>query len=133
MRAFVYVAAMTLLLAVATPAVAQKKETSPKYDVSTETTIKGTVEELKEVDNNKGDIHLIVKTSSGNYEVCMCPQKFLDEMELQIKKGDEVNVIGSKVKDGEKELVLAREITSGNNSLTLRDKKGAPVWTFLVK
>ena len=134
MRTLPRIAAIGLLLALAIPAAAaQKKDSEPKYDSATEVTLKGTVQELKQVEAAKGDIHLIVKTDSGVFEVCLCPQKFLDEVELGFKSGDAVTVVGSKVKMEEREVVLAREITSGNNTLTLRDKKGNPVWTYLVQ
>ena len=133
MRTLCRIAAIGLMLMLAVPATAQKKNNGPKYDTATEITIKGTIEELKPVEGEKGDIHLMVKTDSATYEVCLCPQKFLDEMELGFKKGDAVQVIGSKVKDQDREVILAREIVSGTSTLTLRDKKGDPVWTFLVK
>jgi len=133
MRTLSRIAAIGLVLLLAIPAIAQKKDPGPKYDLATETTIKGIIEELKEVEGEKGDIHLMVKTDSATYEVCLCPQKFLDMMELGFKKGDAVQVIGSKVKDQDRDVILAREITTGNSTLTLRDKKGSPAWTFLVK
>lgn len=133
MRSLSRIAAVLLFLAWALPSLAaDKSTTSPKYDVSTETVIKGTIEELKTVEGG-GDIHLLVKSGDTVYEVCLCPQKFLNVLEIEFKKGDALQVTGSKVKDGEKELLLAREIVNGNNTLTLRDKKGNPVWTYLAK
>lgn len=134
MRSLTRIAAVLLFLASTLPLwAAQKQAPGPKYDVASETVIKGTIDELKPVEGNAGDVHLMVKSGDTVYEVCLCPQKFLNELEVQFKKGDAVQVTGSKVKDGEKDLLLAREVVNGDNTLTLRDKKGNPVWTFLAK
>ncbi len=118
------------------PALAQKSSASPapKYDLSTETTVKGSIEEVRELDQaGQPAIHLMLKTGDQVLEVYLCPNAFLKEMEFGFKAGDEVQVLGSKVKVGEAEVMLAREIVKGNDTLTLRDKKGAPVWTPLKK
>ena len=134
MRALPRVAAVLLMLAGLLPAFAEQKQNSaPKYNLATETVIKGTIEELKEVEGSGGDIHLMVKSGDTIYEVCLCPQKALTELEAKFKTGDTVQVTGSKVKDGERDVLLVREIVNGETTLTLRDKKGNPVWTFLTK
>ena len=134
MRSLSRIAAALLCLACAVPALAAEKPVpGPKYDLATETVVKGAIIELKEVEANKGDIHLMVKSGDTVYEVCLCPQKFLNELEIQFKVGDNLQVTGSKVKDGDREVLLAREIVRGDNTLTLRDKKGNPVWTYLIK
>ncbi len=105
----------------------------PKYDVAKEVTIKGTVEEVKQVPNPKGamGIHLMVKSGSDVLEVRLCPNSFLKEIDIAFNKGDELKVTGSKVRVGEKDVILAREIERGNNTIVLRDKQGVPVWTWL--
>jgi hypothetical protein len=45
-------------------------------------------------------------------------------------KGDDLTLTGSKVKQGEADLVLARELVKGNETFVLRDEKGNPVWTW---
>ena len=108
---------------------------APKYDVAKEVTVKGTVEEIKEVPNPKGQIgiYLMVKSGAEILEVRLCPNSFLKEFEVAFKKGDQLTVTGSKVKVDEKDVVLAREIEFGNNKIVLRDKEGVPVWTWLTK
>ena len=53
----------------------------PKYDVAKEVTIKGVVEEIKEVPNPKGQIgiYLMVKSGAEILEVRLCPNSFLKE------------------------------------------------------
>ena len=131
--ALVCLAAMFLL---APLVMAQKAATEgPKYEVAKEVTVKGTVEEIKEVPNPKGQIgiYLMVKSGAEILEVRLCPNSFLKEFEVAFKKGDQLTITGSKVKVDEKDVILAREIEFGNNKIVLRDKQGVPVWTWLTK
>jgi hypothetical protein len=131
--ALVCLAAMFLL---APLVIAQKTATEvPKYEVAKEVTIKGAVEEIKEVPNPKGQIgiYLMVKTGAEILEVRLCPNSFLKEFEVAFKKGDLLTITGSKVRVDEKDVILAREIEFGNDKITLRDQQGVPVWTWLTK
>ena len=115
------------------PLIAQKaRETNrPKYDVNTETKIKGTVEEVKlpPKGSEKEIAHLLVKTGADTVDVYLCPKSFLDDMGVSFSKGDEIVLTGSKVKQGEADLILAREVVKGTDTLVLRDAKGNPVWS----
>ncbi len=116
------------------PLVAQKaQETSPpKYDVHTETKMKVTVEEMKlpPKGNEKEVAHLLVQSGADSVDVYLCPKSFLDDMGVSLSKGDEIALTGSKVKQGEADLILAREVVKGSDTLVLRDDKGNPVWSW---
>lgn len=124
---------LTVVLLCALPLVAQKTQepTSPKYDVHTEIKMKGTVEEvqLPPKGSEKLAVHLLLKTDTDTVDVYLCPKSFLDDMGVNFNKGDEITLTGSKVKQGEADLVLARELVKGTDTLVLRDEKGRPVWT----
>ena len=113
-------------------ALAQKNpDTSPpKYDVHTETKMKGTVEEVKlpPKGSEKEIAHLLVKNATEAVDVYLCPKSFLDDMGVSFAKGDEIALTGSRVKQGEADLMLAREVVKGTDTLVLRDEKGNPVW-----
>jgi len=115
------------------PLLAQKTQETgpPKYDVHTETKMKGTVEEVKlpPQGSEKEVAHLLVKTGTDTADVYLCPKSFLDDMGVSFSKGDEIALTGSKVKQGEADLVLAREVVKGTDTLVLRDDKGKPVWS----
>lgn len=131
--AVVCLAAMFLL---APLVMAQKTAAgAPKYDVAKEVTIKGTLEEIKEVPNPKGQIgiYLMVKSGGDVLEVRLCPNSFFKEFEVAFNKGDQLTITGSKVRVDEKDVILAREIECGNNKIVLRDKQGVPVWMWLTK
>jgi uncharacterized protein YdeI (BOF family) len=127
-----------LFLVVALPqALAQnQKPATPKYDVANEVTIKGTVDDIKTVGpENSKDTHLMVKTDKGVVEVCLCPAKFLSDMDMNFAKGDKLEITGARAKQApdDTEVILAREIVRGETTMVLRDKTGGPVWTWLVK
>jgi hypothetical protein len=114
------------------PLFAQKtQDTSPKYDVHTEMKMKGAVEEMKlpPKGSEKEAVHLLVKTGTETVDVYLCPQSFLDDMGVSFGKGDEIAITGSKAKQGEADLILAREVVKGTDTLVLRDEKGNPVWS----
>ena|ERR1700686_5086849 len=117
-----------------TPALAQKAQepSPPKYDLHTETKLKGSVEEviLPPKGNDKVVVHLSVKTGTDTVDVYLCPKSFLDDMGVSFGKGDEISLTGSKVKQGETDLILAREVVKDTDTLVLRDDKGNPVWSW---
>ena len=108
-------------------------ETSPpKYDPHTETKMKGTVEEVKLPPKGRGKeiTHLLLKNGTGTLDIYLCPKAFLDDMGVSFAKGDEIALTGSKIKQGEADLILAREVVKGSETLVLRDDKGNPVWNW---
>lgn len=108
----------------------------PKYDPKTEVELKkAVIQDIKEVTlpNGQNRFRLIVKVGDQLQEVCLCPKAFLETMDTTFAKGDEVEIVGSKVDNNGQPLILAREVVKGNNTLVLRDKKGEPVWTWMEK
>jgi hypothetical protein len=49
-------------------------------------------------------------------------------MGISFSKGDEIAVTGSKVKQDTSDVILARELVKGTDTLMFRDDKGNPVW-----
>ena len=130
---------LALLLAVAVPAAFAQKTTEtpamPKYDVSKEVRVKGTIDDVKEMTMGKGEVgvHLMVKTATETTEIRLCPSGYLKDFEVAFSKGQQVEVTGSRIKVDDKDVILAREVVQGNNTVVLRDNKGNPVWTWLKK
>jgi hypothetical protein len=107
-------------------------QSGPKYDVATETKLKGVIADLKLPDkgNSKEIAHLTVKSGTETLDLYLCPRSFMDDMGVSFAKGDEIAVTGSKVKEGDSDMVLTREIVKGTDTLVLRDEKGNPVWNW---
>ena len=118
---------LTLLLVASLVA---QRTPKPKYDLQTETKIKGTIEEVKlpPKGSEKEIVHLLVKNGTDSVDVYLCPKSFFDDIGMDFSKGDGITLTGSKVKQGEAEFVLARDVVKGNNTFVLRDAKGDPVW-----
>ena len=106
----------------------------PKYDRATETTLKGTVEELKLVPPSGGKplAYLLTKTgpdkSKDTVEVFLCPKSFLDELGIAFKADESIQITGSKVKQDGADLILAREMVKSGETLTFRFQDGKPAW-----
>jgi hypothetical protein len=105
---------------------------APKYDLQTEAKLKGTVEDLKlpPKGSEKEVAHMLLKVGTDTVDVYLCPGSFLDDMGFTFKKGDEIALTGSKVKQDASDLILAREVARGTDALVLRDDKGAPIWNW---
>jgi hypothetical protein len=71
---------------------------------------------------------LIVKNGDDKLHIYVCPKAFQEEMGISFSKGDEIAITGSKVKQEAVEVILARELVKGTDTLVFRDGKGSPVW-----
>jgi hypothetical protein len=123
---------LTLLVVVVWASPLTGQAALPKYDLATETKMKGTVQELKlpEKGSEKDGARLVVKSGADTLDVYLCPKSFLDDMGSTLAKGDEISLTGSKVKQDGADMILAREVVKGNDTLVLRDDKGKPVWNW---
>lgn len=111
---------------------AQTDHGAPKYDQKTETKTKGVVDDIKvlTLGSRKDFIELVVKNGDDKFPVYVCPKPFEDEMGITFSKGDEIAVTGSKVKQEDSDVILAREVVKGTDTLMFRDGKGNAVWDW---
>ena len=122
---------MALTLGVAAPVLAQKP-TVPKYNAATEATFKGVIDDVHDrqcpISGGMG-AHFNLKLADGKIiEVHLATTKFVKSYELVFAKGDEVQVIGSKVEFEGADAILAREVKRGNDDFVFRDPQGKPIW-----
>jgi hypothetical protein len=103
----------------------------PRYNPSTEVTVKGTVEKVTENTSPLGwpGTHLTVKAGAETLDVHVGPSDFLTAKKFEIAAGDQVEVVGSKIKYEGADALLAREIKKGDKSLILRNAQGIPQWS----
>jgi len=102
------------------------------YDPSKMVTVKGTVAELTTVAPMKGmyqAVALMVKTDTETLEVHLGPEWYVGRLDTQIRKGDSVEVMGSKASYSGKTWIVAAEVKRGKDVLVLRNKAGVPVWS----
>jgi len=101
------------------------------YNPANETTVKGTVEEVKTVTGRRGwsGTHLTLKTVDKTFDVHLGPSRFLKEKGFNVAKGDQIEVTGATAKFGDSEALIAREVKKGSETLVLRDAQGIPKWS----
>lgn len=117
-------------LTVVVVAISAFPQAPPKYDPATETKLKGVVEELKFLPPTGGKpaAFLVVKDGQETVQVFLCPKSFLENVGATFKPEDKIEVTGSKVKLDGADVILAREVVKGDDTLTLRFKDGKPAW-----
>jgi hypothetical protein len=97
-----------------------------------EATYKGTVEEVTQharVGMPRTGTHLSLKSDDQILDVHLGPTDFVAAQQMTFAKGDQIEVTGSKVKFGDGEAIIAREVKKGDKTLTLRDARGVPKWS----
>ena len=73
------------------------------------------------------------RTDSELLDIYAGPADFIKQMEMTFREHDRVDVIGSRVKMGASQVILARELRRGTSTLYIRDQKGEPIWKLLLK
>jgi hypothetical protein len=128
--AVTFMAAFSALLAYGQPGQGRGTGT-PAYDPKTETTITGVVQEVKEVSGPVRDTgtHLIVKAGNEVENIHVGPTWYLKQQKYAFAKNDQIEVIGSRVKYQGADVIIARRVKKGDNTWTLRDAQGIPVWS----
>ncbi|HLH32894.1 MAG TPA: DNA-binding protein [Terriglobia bacterium] len=134
MKGLITAAGVVLLMAgvvlSVTGQVGQRGPMVRHYDPKTEVTLTGTVESIDRVgygNMSQTGLHLTVKVGDETTDVHLGPAAFI-EPKMSFKKGDTVQITGSKITMMGKPAVIAREVKKGDQVLTLRDEKGLPVW-----
>jgi hypothetical protein len=136
MRRAIGIGALTLLVAEPLIAQPQGRGGGPRYNLATEATVTGTVELVEQIAGpgggrgrrGLGGTHVTLKTKTETLEVHLGPTAFLNDKKLAITKGDMLAITGSRVTlDGER-VFIAKEVKKGDNTWTLRDAAGLPLW-----
>ncbi|MBZ5721586.1 MAG: hypothetical protein LAO03_14500 [Acidobacteriia bacterium] len=134
MKSWLVVILILGMVMVISPAFAAQKPGAavPKYDPTTEVTLKGTVDEVRDrecpVSGGMGS-HIILRLADDKtIEVHLASTKFVKVYDLVFAKGDKLEVTGSKVTFEGVETIFAREVKRGSDTFVFRDKDGKPVW-----
>ncbi|HXH50044.1 MAG TPA: hypothetical protein VNM47_11935 [Terriglobia bacterium] len=101
------------------------------YNPANETTVKGTIEEVKTVTGRHGwnGTHLTLKTENKTFDVHLGPASFLKEKGFSFAKGDEIEVTGATTEVAGSDALIAREVKKEDKTLALRDPQGIPKWS----
>ncbi len=106
----------------------------PKYNPAAEAVYKGTVEDLVDrecpVSGGMGS-HINLKLESGEIiEVHLATTKFVKLVEMNLQKGDTIEVTGWKTELDGVPAILARVVKHGEETYSFRDKDGKPAWIY---
>jgi TusA-related sulfurtransferase len=127
------IALFVLVLAMPSLATNAKKKL-PGYNASAETVYKGKVEDIRDrqcpVSGGIGS-HIIMKLEDGTtIEVHMATAEFTRTVEMNIHKGDSIEVTGWKTEFEGVQTIFAREVKHGNDTFVFRAKDGTPAWIY---
>lgn len=102
------------------------------FDPETITTVKGTVADYDSLlfyDGTESFTHILLSTPNGQIVfVVLGPEYYLNSNNINFVKGDEVEVTGSVVGQGERTFIIATSVIKGSQHLELRDGEGIPLW-----
>jgi TusA-related sulfurtransferase len=117
------------LLALAQPV---PKKSIPKYDLAAEAVYKGTVEDVRDrpcpVSGGMG-AHIIMKLDNGMLiEVHLATVAFTKMIDMNLRKGDEVEVTGWKTELEGVQTIFARQVKDGHDTYVFRMNDGTPAW-----
>ena len=102
------------------------------YDSKTVETISGEVVSVDTITPMKGmayGVHLLLKADKGPISVHLGPGWYLENQDVNLEPNDRVQVRGSRITLDGKPVIIAAEVTRGDEILKLRDEAGFPLWS----
>jgi hypothetical protein len=102
----------------------------PRYDPSKEITLSGSAMYVATHPSGASwtGVYTIMREGTGEIEVHLAPDAFLLNEGIELKTGDSLKVVGSRVRWNGTDIVLARQITVKDKVIQLREKNGTPRW-----
>lgn len=98
------------------------------YSPANEVVLKGVVQEVSDftcpVSEGEMGTHLLLMTADGVWQVHLAPGRIMRNQKFKFSTGDQLSVLGAKVRINRRNGVMAREITRGNETFLLRDPQG---------
>jgi hypothetical protein len=100
------------------------------YNQFTETTLTGTVEQVNRYSCGPfSSTYATLNTNQGRVIVQLAPSQYLSQNQMQINRGDQIQVIGSRLNVNGNDVLLARLVSNRQRTVALRTPQGAPQWT----
>jgi hypothetical protein len=107
-------------------------ESGGQYNPQTVVTVSGIVVSKTRPSVQQGLpylVYLTVETEAGQTTVFLGPNLYLDQLPVEIKALDRIQVTGSKTTWAGRTVILAAEVKKGDQVLKLRDPNGVPLWS----
>jgi hypothetical protein len=102
------------------------------YNPDTVENITGEVAAIDMITPMKGmgyGVHMIVKTDQETISVHLGPSWYIENQDVQIELGDQIEVKGSRILFDDSPAIIAAEVKKEDEILMLRDENGFPVWS----
>jgi hypothetical protein len=96
------------------------------YNLLKERTFEGFVESKGHI--IEGLLYFRLRTANTTMEVQIGPKEFVDRSDFKLNVGETITVIGMPLIKNERLVLLAREVSSMNAVLVVRDRFGLPLW-----
>lgn len=100
------------------------------YDPKTVETVAGEITGVDKITPTHGmsrGVHIMLKTDKREMlPVHLGPEWYIDKQTIALKQGDKVQVRGSRIPFQDKPAMIAAEVTTGAETLHLRDANGIP-------
>jgi hypothetical protein len=79
--------------------------------------------------NRRGNwINVLLQTGKGTIAVQLGPDWYVDKQRPRIQPNDIIKVTGSRVMMDGRSMIVAADVTKGNELLRLREANGIPMW-----
>ena len=124
------VVAALVVIAASVPAAGQSLD-AVRFDPATVTTLSGTIVRVALVARrgaDPGGINLLLRTNRETLPVNLGPVWNLDELWINLKRGDRITIRGSRISVGGRPAIIAASVSVGTSTVTLRDSTGSPAW-----
>lgn len=101
----------------------------PAYNPATVVDVMGTVTGVRQVASGAlAGSHVTVKAKNGTFDVYLAPADFLKFLKTNFTTGEQIEVIGSKVKVDNADVILSQQVDDGYATVTLREVDGSAEW-----
>jgi hypothetical protein len=122
----VFAVAIVLMAAVVVSAPDRRDRDVVGYNVLKERLFKGIVASKGHI--IEGLMYFPLRTANTMMEVQIGPKEFVDRRGFKLNVGETVTVTGMPLILNDRQVVLAREVSSMNGVLVVRDQLGLPLW-----
>ncbi len=101
------------------------------YSPVTLETVSGEVIEVYQATSRQGyksGLHLLLKANEETIDVHLGPVSYIEGQNFNFEPGDTLEIKGDLLNDSQMPTMIAIEVKKGNDTLTLRDDDGFPMW-----
>ena len=94
-------------------------------------TVSGEVIDVYETTSRQGyraGLHLLVKTNEETLDVHLGPISYIEGQNFNFEPGDVLKIKGDRFTESQIPTMIATEVKKDNETLTLRDDDGFPMW-----